>query len=322
MRAVRIHAPGGPEALRLEDLPDPRPGAGEALVRVRAAGVNFIDIYQRKGLYSVPLPRVLGLEGAGVIEAIGPGVSDLAPGARVAWAGVPGSCAELCAAPVERLVSVPDALDLDLAAAVMLQGITAQFLATACYPLAPGHTCLIHAAAGGVGLLFCQIAKARGARVFGTVSTEQKARLAREAGADEAIIYTERDFEAEARRLTGGRGVDVVYDSVGRATFEKSLGALARRGMLVLFGQSSGPVPPFDPQVLAQKGSLFLTRPIIFDYTATREELCERAKEVLGAVAEGRLRVRIDEIFPLERAADAHRKLEGRKSAGKLLLVP
>lgn len=322
MHAIRIHTTGGPEVLRYEELPQPHPAAGQVLVRVAASGVNYIDIYHRSGLYPLPLPATLGQEGAGTVEAVGPGVVGIQPGDRVAWSGIPGSYADYILAPAERLVGVPAHLGLEQAAAAMLQGMTAHYLACTTYPLAAGETCLVHAAAGGVGLLLVQIAKLRGARVIGTVSTAAKADLARQAGADYVIRYTEQDFEAEVRRITHGAGVQVVYDSVGRVTFEKSLNCLARRGMLVLFGQSSGPVPPFDPQILNQKGSLFLTRPSLAHYTATREELLSRAGEVLGWIAAGRLALRIHRTYPLARAAEAHRDLESRATSGKLLLIP
>jgi NADPH2:quinone reductase len=322
MKAVRIHASGGRDALRYEDLPEPEPKAGEALVRVQAAGVNFIDVYQRTGLYPVSLPFTLGQEGAGVVESVASGVAGLAPGDRVAWVGSFGSYAEKAAIPAERLVRIPEGVSASQAAAAMLQGMTAQYLAVSTYPVQKGDGCLVHAAAGGVGQLLCQVAKRRGARVIGTVSSEKKARLAREAGADETIDYAKQDFEAETRRLTGGSGVQVVYDSVGLATFEKGLGCLAPRGMMVLFGQSSGPVEKFDPQVLARKGSLYLTRPSLFHYIAAREELLERAGEVLGWVRDGALRLRVDRELPLRDAAKAHEALEGRQTAGKILLVP
>ena len=322
MKALRAHAPGGPEVLRYEAIPEPRPGSRQALVRIEAAGVNYIDTYQRSGLYQVGLPFTLGQEGAGTVAVVGPGVTDVHPGDRVAWTGVPGSYAEFVLAPADRLVAVPPELDTAQAAAAMLQGMTAHYLAFTTFPLTGGHSCLVHAAAGGVGLLLVQHAKLRGARVFGTVSTEEKARLARQAGADHVIRYAEQDFAEEIRRLTDGRGVDVVYDSVGRNTFERSLDCLARRGMLVLFGQSSGPVPPFDAQVLNQKGSLFLTRPSLAHYIATRPELSLRAGDVLGWIVQGRLTLHIHARYPLARAADAQRDLEARKTAGKLLLLP
>ncbi len=322
MKAVRVHAPGGLDALRYEDLPDPTPGPGQALVRIEAAGVNFIDIYQRSGLYKVELPYTLGVEAAGVVKAVGPDVTWVRPGDRVAYTGPAGAYAEFAVVPAERLVLLPDGVSTREGAAVILQGMTAHYLATTTFPLRPGHTCLVHAAAGGVGLLLCQIAKRLGARVIGTVSTEAKAALARKAGADDVIRYTEQDFEAEVKRITGGAGVHVVYDSVGRTTFDKSLNCLVRRGMLVLYGQSSGPVPPFDPQVLNQKGSLFLTRPSLYHYVATREELLARAGEVFGWVADGSLQVRIERAYPLAQAAEAHRALAARETTGKLLLIP
>jgi NADPH:quinone reductase len=322
MWAIRIHATGGPEVLRYEEVPQPEPAAGQALVRIEAAGVNYIDTYQRSGLYRVTPPFTLGQEGSGTVAAVGPGVSEVQPGDRVAWTGVMGSYAECVLAPVDRLVAVPPDLDAAQAAAAMLQGMTAHYLASTTFPLSGGHSCLVHAAAGGVGLLLVQIAKLRGARVFGTVSTEDKACLAREVGADHVIRYTEQDFAAEIRRLTDGRGVDVVYDSVGRSTFERSLDCLARRGMLVLFGQSSGPVAPFDPQMLNHKGSLFFTRPSLAHYMATRPELSQRAGDVLGWIVQGKVTLHIHARYPLAHAADAHRDLEGRKTMGKLLLVP
>ena len=290
-------------------------------MRVEAAGVNFIDVYHRTGLYPNPLPLVPGLEGAGVVAGVGPDVVGFRTGDRVAWTGVPGSYAEVLLLPVARAVRVPDDLDLRSAAAVMLQGLTAHYLCTSTYPLKAGDSCLVHAAAGGVGLLLVQMARARGARVLGTVSTEEKAVLAREAGADETILYTREDFLDAVKRLTGGRGVDVVYDSVGRTTFEKSLDALKPRGMMVSFGQSSGPVPPIDPLALSRRGSLFLTRPNLMHYIADRESLVSRTRDVLGDVASGRLKVRVGATWPLAEAAEAHRALEGRKTTGKVLLI-
>ena len=322
MRVVRIAEYGGPGVMRLEDLPTPAPGAGQVLVGLEAAGINFIDVYHRTGQYNVPLPYAMGIEGAGVVEAVGPGVTEIAPGARVAWMGVPGSYASHCLVPVEKAVPVPSSLDGRSAAAVVLQGITAHYLSHSTYPLRAGETCLVHAAAGGVGLLLTQVAKSRGARVLATVSTEQKATLAREAGADEVVLYTHEDFAAAARRLTGGAGVQVVYDSVGKDTFDKSLDCLAPRGMMVLYGQSSGAVPPLDLQVLNAKGSLFVTRPTAFHYTASRGELLSRSQDVFSWVADGSLRVRVGATFPLEEAAEAHRQLEARKTTGKLLLLP
>jgi NADPH:quinone reductase len=323
MKAIRVHSPGGPEALRFEEIPDPTPGEGQALVRIEAIGVNFIDVYHRTGLYKVPsLPFTIGQEAAGTVEAVGSGVTDLAPGDRVAYTGVMGSYAEKAVVPADRLVRLPEGLSFRDAAAAMLQGMTAHYLACSTYPLKPGDACLVHAAAGGVGLLLCQIAKIRGARVLGTTSTEDKARLAREAGADEVILYTEQDFAAEVRRLTDGQGVQVVYDGVGQATFEKSLDSLARRGTMALFGQASGPVPPFDPAILNAKGSLYLTRPSLFHYIAAREELAARAADVLGWIRDGRLKLRVEHEFPLREAAEAHRALEGRRTTGKVLLRP
>jgi NADPH2:quinone reductase len=323
MRAIRVHVPGGPESLRFEEVPDPVPSEGQALVRIEAAGVNFIDVYHRTGFYKVPsLPFTPGQEAAGTVEAVGPGVKGFAPGDAVAWSGVMGAYAEKTVVPADRLVRLPEGLSARDGAAAMLQGMTAHFLATSTYPLNPGDTCLVHAAAGGVGLLLCQIAKMRGARVFATTSTEEKARLAREAGADEVILYTEQDFAAEVRRLTGGQGVQVVYDGVGQTTFDKSLDSLARRGTMVLFGQSSGPVPPFEVAILNTKGSLYLTRPSLFHYIATREELTSRAADVLGWIRDGRLKLRIGLELPLCDAAEAHRALEGRKTTGKVLLLP
>jgi NADPH2:quinone reductase len=323
MKAIRIHRVGGPEVLELADVPDPQPGEGQAIVRVEAAGVNYVDVYFRTGLYKAPsLPFVPGQEAAGTVTAVGPGVTEVAMGDRVAYVGIPGAYAELAVVPAARLVKIPAEVTTRQAAAAMLQGITAQLLAASTYPLKPGDVCIVHAAAGGVGQLLCQVAKLRGARVFGTVSTEEKARIAREAGADEVILYSQQDFSAEARRLNGGKGVQVIYDGVGRATFEKGLDTLEPRGLMVLFGQASGPVPPFDPALLNQKGSLYLTRPSMGHYMADRDELMWRAGEVLGWVAEGKLRLNIDRELPLAQAAEAHRALEGRETTGKVLLIP
>jgi len=322
MKAVRVHAPGGPEVMRYEDIPQPVAKEGEAVVKIEAAGVNFIDVYFRAGAYKVEVPFTVGQEASGTVASVGPGVKNVKVGDRVAYTGTLGSYAEFAAVPAQRLVMLADGLSARQGAAAMLQGMTAHYLATSTYPLKAGDTCLIHAAAGGVGLLLCQIAKMRGARVFGTVSTEEKAKLAREAGADETILYTQRDFEAEVKRLTGGKGVQVVYDSVGEATFAKSLGCLAPRGLLALFGQSSGAVKSFDPQVLSQKGSLYLTRPTSANHIATRAELLQRASDVLGWVSQGKLKLRIGAEFPLSDAASAHRALEGRKTTGKVLLIP
>jgi NADPH2:quinone reductase len=322
MKVIRIESFGGPDVLRLAELPDPSPGPGQIVARVEAAGVNFIDVYHRTGLYPNPLPFVPGQEGAGVVAARGPGVTALREGDRVAWTGTPGSYAERVLLPVDRAVAVPAGVGVDVAASLMLQGMTAHYLSTTTFPLAKGHTCLVHAAAGGVGLLLVQMAKRRGARVIGTVGSEAKAALAREAGADEVVLYREEDFLEAVRRLTGGRGVDVVYDSVGRSTAEKSLDCLVPRGMVVLYGNASGAVPPIDPLALMRKGSLFLTRPNLAHYVADRASLDARASDVLGDAAAGRLRVRIDRKLPLAQAAEAHRALEGRETAGKVLLVP
>ncbi len=306
----------------MEEVPTPDPRAGEALVRVEAIGVNFIDTYMRSGAYASAVPFTPGSEGVGVVEAVGPDVTEVRVGDRVGWVGVSGSYADYIVAPGGSLVPVPEGLGSEEAAAALLQGVTAHYLAVSTYPVKQGDTCLVHAAAGGVGLLLCQIAKMRGARVIGTAGNPGKAEIARQAGADEVILYRERDFVAEVRRLTDGRGVQVVFDTVGKDTFERSLDCLAPRGMLVLVGQASGPVPPFDPQVLRGKGSAYLTRPGIRDYTATREELLWRAGDVLGWVRDGKLKVRIDRTVPLAEAASAHRALEGRETAGKVLLLP
>lgn len=320
MRAVRIHEYGGPEAMRVEELPVPKPKAGEALVRLEAAGVNFIDVYKRTGLYAIPLPATLGEEGAGTVAAVGDGVTEVRVGDRVAYALVQGSYAEHAVVPAARLVALPGRVSASQGAAVMLQGMTAHYLAHSTYPLREGDRCLVHAAAGGVGLLLVQIAKKRGAYVIATAGTDEKARLAREAGADEVIVYTRQDFVAETKRITGGRGVQVVYDSVGKSTFLPGLDVLAPRGVMALFGQSSGPVDPIDPQILNRKGSLFLTRPTLVHYVATREELRWRANDLFTWLAEGSLQLRIGAEYPLDRAADAHRALEGRKTTGKVLL--
>ena len=322
MRAIRVHEYGGPEAMRLEELPSPKPGEGQALVRIEASGLNFIDVYQRTGLYKNPLPYGLGLEGAGVVEAVGSGVVTVRAGDRVAWTGVPGSYATHNVIPADRLVTLPAGVDARSGAAAMLQGMTAHYLAHSTYPLKAGDACLVHAAAGGVGLLLCQMARRAGARVIGTVSTEDKAKLAREAGAHDVILYSREDFEAEVIRLTGGKKLQVVYDAVGRDTFEKGLNCLAPRGYMVLYGAASGPVAPLDPQVLNAKGSLFLTRPSLFNYIATRDELVRRAGEVLTWIQTGELKLRIGATFPLAEAAQAHRDLEGRRTTGKVLLLP
>jgi len=322
MKAIRVHQPGGPEQLRIDEAPTPKPGGEDVLVKIEASGVNFIDVYHRTGLYKMPLPFTPGMEGAGVVEAVGERVIEWQPGDRVAWAMTAGSYAEYAVVPALKLVRVPEGVDTRTAAALMLQGMTAHYLTRSTFPLKSGDTALVHAAAGGAGLLITQFAKNVGARVFGTVSTDAKAKLAKQAGADQVILYTEQDFEAETKRLTHNKGVDVVYDSVGVTTFEKSLNCLRPRGTLVLFGQSSGPVPPFDPGILNQKGSLYLTRPTLAHYVLTREELIWRSDELFTAVLDGKLNLRIDKTYPLAEAAQAHRDLESRKTTGKLLLVP
>jgi NADPH:quinone reductase len=320
MRAIHAAEPGGPDVLVLADLPTPAPGPGQALVRVDFAGVNFIDVYHRSGAYPVPRPIAVGREGAGTVEAVGDGVPELAPGARVAWAGVPGSYATHVVAAADQLVAIPDGVDSQIAAAVMLQGMTAHYLTRSTFPVAAGHTCLLHAAAGGAGLLIAQLARRAGATVIGTVSTDAKAERARAAGCAHVIRYDRDDFVARTRELTGGRGVDVVYDSIGEATFLRGLDCLRPRGTMVLFGQSSGAVAPLDLQVLNTKGSLFVTRPNLAHHLRDRAELEARAGDVLGAAARGELDVAIDRVLPLAAAADAHRRLEGRATIGKLLL--
>jgi NADPH2:quinone reductase len=321
-RAIMVHETGGPEVLRLEEHDPGEPGPGQVRVRVAAAGLNFIDVYFRTGLYQRPLPFVVGLEGAGVVEHVGQGVTGFRAGDRVAWASVPGSYADTVVAPPEVLVHAPAGVDDDVAAAAMLQGMTAHYLVHGTRTTRPGDTALVHAAAGGVGLLLVQMLKAAGARVLGTCSTEEKAALVRDAGADDVVLYTREDFQAAARRFTGGTGVDVVYDAVGKTTFDGSLASLRPRGMLVLYGQASGPVPPFELRRLSDLGSLFLTRPSLTHYIATRPEFEARAGAVLGAIAAGTLHVRIGARFPLAAAAEAHRALEGRRTTGKVLLVP
>jgi NADPH2:quinone reductase len=323
MRAIRVHACGGPEVLRYDEVPVPEPQAGEALVEVAAAGVNFIDVQHRTGRYKPPaLPFTLGSEAAGTVAAVGAGVTEVAVGDRVAYAMVLGAYADYALVPARRLVKVPAAIDLQVAAAVMLQGLTAHYLTHSTYAIKEGDTALVHAAAGGAGQLITQVARLRGATVFGTVGGEAKAAIARAAGAAATIDYRSQDFEAEIKKLTGGRGVDVVYDSVGKDTFDKSLNCLRPRGMLALFGFSSGPVAPFDPAVLGAKGSLFLTRPGLNQYIATRDELVARANDLFAWLAAGKLHVTIDRVRPLADAAEAHVALEARRTAGKLLLVP
>jgi NADPH2:quinone reductase len=322
MKTIHVKEPGGAEKMQLVDVPIPSPGPKQALIRMAAIGVNFIDVYFRKGLYKADVPIVLGNEGSGTVEAIGPEVTEVAVGDRVAWAMQRGSYAEYALVPGAMLVKIPDGVDFQMAAAAMLQGMTAHYLTHSTHLLQAGETCLVHAAAGGTGSLVVQMAKMLGARVFGTVSTAEKAQVARQAGTDEIILYTQQDFEAEVKRLTGGRGVDVVYDSVGQSTFDKSLNSLRPRGLLALFGQSSGPVPPFDPNILNGKGSLYLCRPSLAHYLLTREELLWRAGDVLKWIGAGKLKLRIDRTYPLADAAAAHNDLEGRHTAGKLLLMP
>jgi NADPH2:quinone reductase len=321
MKAIQVKKVGGPEALEVVDIPVPQPKPNEAVVKSAAAGVNFIDVYHREGRYPVPLPFVIGQEGAGVVSAVGAEVKSVKAGDRVAWTGIMGSYAEFAAVPADRLVKVPQGVSDREAAAVMLQGMTAHYLAYATFPLKRGDTALVHAAAGGVGLLLVQMAHNIGAHVIGTVSTEEKAKLARAAGADDIIFYTQTDFEVETKRLTNGKGVDVVYDSVGKTTFEKGLNVLRPRGMMALFGGSSGAAPSFDPITLAQKGSLFLTRPTLVQYMATRDELEMRASAVFDMIAAKKLTLRIEHIYPLQDAQLAHRDLESRKTTGKLLLI-
>ena len=320
MKAIRIHAPGGPER-HAGRGPQPTPKAGEALVKVEAAGLNYIDVYFRSGQYKAELPLTLGLEAGGTVTAVGPNVTEVKVGDKVAYTGVPGAYAEYAVVPAARLVVLPAGVSTKQGAAAMLQGMTAHYLATTTYPLKPGDTCLVHAAAGGVGLLLCQMAKMRGARVIGTVSSEEKAKLAREAGADEDPLHA-AGLRGRGQALTDGKGVHVVYDAVGKTTFDKSLNCLAPRGLMALYGQSSGPVGQIDPQILNAKGSLFLTRPSLNHHVATREELTQRAGEVLGWIARGKLKLRMEYEFPLKDAAEAHRALEGRKTTGKVLLVP
>ena len=322
MKAVRVHRYGGPEVLTNDDIPIPEPKAGEARVKIEASGLNFIDIYQRTGLYPLQTPFTLGVEGAGIVDTVGPDVTEVKKGDRVGYAMIPGSYAEYAIVPAARLVPIPPAIEARSAAALMLQGMTAHYLTHTTYPLKKGETALVHAAAGGVGLLLIQVAKQLGANVIGTVSTEAKAQLAKEAGADYVILYTQTDFLAEVKKLTDNRGVHAVYDSVGQSTFDKSLDCLRPRGYMVLFGQSSGPVPPFDPGKLAVKGSLFLTRPSLAHYTLDRKELLHRANDLFGWMESGKLKLRIEKTFPLAEAADAHRRLEGRKTTGKVILQP
>jgi NADPH2:quinone reductase len=322
MKAIQIKKPGGPDALELVDIPAPQPKADQAVVKISASGVNFIDVYQREGRYPVPLPFVIGQEGAGVVTQAGTEVKSVAVGDRVAWCGILGAYAEYAAVAAERLVKVPQGVSDREAASVMLQGMTAHFLTHSAFALKSGHTALVHAAAGGVGLLLVQMARNLGVRVIGTVSSEEKAQLAREAGANDIIFYTREDFESETKRLTEGKGVDVVYDSVGKTTFEKGLNVIRPRGMMVLFGGSSGAAPSLDPITLSQKGSLFLTRPSLPQYIATRAELEERADSLFEMIAAHKLKLRIEHVYSLPDVQKAHRELEGRKTTGKLLLIP
>jgi NADPH:quinone reductase len=322
MKAIQVKQAGGPEAMELVDLSIPQPKPNEAVVKLAASGVNFIDVYFREGRYKAALPLTLGQEGAGEVSAVGSDVTSVRVGERVAWTAVHGSYAEYAAVPADRLVPIPAGVTDQQAAATMLQGMTAHYLSHDTYPLKQGETALVHAAAGGVGLLLTQMAHNIGARVIATVSTEEKAELARAAGAHDVILYTKSDFETETKRLTGDKGVNVVYDSVGKTTFEKGLNVLRPRGMMVLFGGSSGAVPPFDLIALSQKGSLYLTRPSLAHYIATRDELVARSTAVFGMIAAGKLKLRIEHTYPLAQAQQAHRELEGRKTTGKLLLIP
>ena len=322
MKAIQVQKNGGPEVLTLLDVPAPQAKANEVVVKISAAGVNFIDVYIRDGHYPSALPFIIGQEASGIVSEVGADVKSIKPGDRVAYAGIRGSYAEYAAVPADRVVPLPPGITEQQAAAAMLQGMTAHYLVHDTYPLKKGETALIHAAAGGVGLLLVQMAKNIGARVIATVSTEEKARLAREAGADDVILYAQQDFEAETKRLTDGKGVHVIYDGVGKTTFEKDLNVLRPRGYLVLFGASSGPVPPFDLARLAQKGSLFITRPTLVNYMVTHEELQRRATDVLTMIAKGNIKLRIEHIYPLGEAQQAHRDLEARKTTGKLLLIP
>lgn len=322
MQAIRIHQNGTADSLVLDQVPVPTPGPGQVRVKLAAAGLNFIDIYQREGLYPIPTPFIPGLEGAGTVDALGEGVTDFAQGDGVAYTMTPNSYAEYVVVPAAHLVPVPQGVSLQTAAAAMLQGLTAHYLSHSTYPLKAGDVCLVTAASGGVGLLLVQMAKMRGARVIGTVSTEEKATLARQAGADEIILYTQVNMQEEALRLNGGQKLDVVYDSIGKDTFEMSLNILKPRGYMVLYGQASGPVPDISPQILNQKGSLFLTRPSLGAYIQTRDELLSRSNQMFGWIQAGQLDVRIDITFPLAQARDAHRYMEARKTRGKVLIIP
>jgi NADPH2:quinone reductase len=322
MKAIQVQKNGGPEVLTLVDIPAPKPKPNEAVVKISAAGVNFIDVYFRNGHYPSTLPFTIGQEGSGIVSEVGADVKTFKPGDRVAYTGIRGSYAEYAAVPADRLVLLPPGITEQQAAAAMLQGMTAHYLVHDTYPLKKGETALIHAAAGGVGLLLVQMAKNIGARVIATVGTQEKAKLAREAGADDVILYAQQDFEVETKRLTDGKGVHVIYDGVGKTTFDKDLEVLRQRGYLVLFGASSGPVPPFDLAKLGHKGSLFITRPTLVHHMATNEELQKRATDVLTMIATGKIKLRIEHIYPLKEVQQAHRDLEARKTTGKLLLIP
>ncbi|HEU5192951.1 MAG TPA: quinone oxidoreductase [Methylomirabilota bacterium] len=322
MKAIRVHTPGGPEVMKLEEVPEPKAGPGQAVVKLEAAGLNYIDVYFRTGTYKAPLPLTPGLEGAGTVTQVGDGVKDLKVGDRVAYTGIPGSYAQMNVCPADRLVKLPDKLSFRDGAASMLQGMTAHYLTRSTYPLKSGDTCLVHAAAGGMGLLLTQMGKMLGATVIGTVSTDEKAALAKQAGADHVILYSKQDFVAEVKRITGNRGVDVIYDGVGATTFEKGLTCIRPRGVMALYGAASGPVAPLDLQLLNANGSLFVTRPSLNHHIASREELVQRSGDVLGWIRDGKLKLRVETTFPLDKAGEAHRALEGRKTTGKVLLIP
>ncbi|HTK90864.1 MAG TPA: quinone oxidoreductase [Verrucomicrobiae bacterium] len=322
MKAIRVHTPGGPEVMKLEEVPEPKAGPGQAVVKLEAAGLNYIDVYFRTGMYKAPLPLTPGLEGAGTVTQVGDGVKDLKPGDRVAYTGIPGSYAQMNVCPADRLVKLPDKLSFRDGAAAMLQGMTAHYLTRSTYALKSGDTCLVHAAAGGMGLLLTQMGKMFGATVIGTVSTDEKAALAKQAGADHVILYSKQDFVAEVKRITGNRGVDVIYDGVGATTFEKGLTCIRPRGVMALYGAASGPVGPLDLQLLNANGSLFVTRPSLNHHIASREELVQRSGDVLGWIRDGKLKLRVETTFPLDKAGEAHRALEGRKTTGKVLLIP
>ena len=322
MKAVRVNAFGGPDALSVEEIDVPIAGDGQVLVKIEASGINYIDTYQRSGLYQIPLPATLGMEAAGTVQTLGNGVSQFAVGDRVAYTGVAGAYAEYAVVPADKLVSLPDGVSFNEGAAAMLQGCTAHYLCQSTYPVKPGDRCLVHAAAGGVGLILIQMIKMMGGYVIGTCSTAEKAELARQAGADEVILYSEQDFEAEVKRITNGASVNVAYDSVGKATFDKSINCLSRFGYMVLYGNASGPVTEFNPATLGPKGSLFLTRPTLFDYIAAREDLEWRTGDVFRWIGEGKLKLRLEHFFPLAEAQAAHEALEGRKTTGKVILTP